>query len=524
MPHLSSFSRHLTSIALAGAIAATGQIAFVAHPAFAQATVAPGNQSRNFSAADIETAEYTSGDLPAGQSALTAKVQILLDRAGISPGVVDGWRGGMSESAIKAYQRRANLPMDGRMSPVVWQLLQPFASEALTMDYTITEDDAHGLVDNIPSDYAEKAKMTSQGFTSISEKLAERFHMDEKFLIKLNPGHKFEPGVTIKATVPAKPIRATVTRIIVDKATRRVAAYDAKGNMVADYPATVGSTSTPSPHGTHTVDAVALNPTYTYNPNKNFKQGNNDRVLIVPPGPNGPVGEVWIDLSEPTYGIHGTATPSRLFVNQSYGCVRLTNWDARELAHMVKAKVTTVEFLEPGVSIADVTGGAAAAGANKTTAATTVASAISAIRPPARPQSLAINNTAPQSGTTVANGAATPVTPGPAGIAATPTTAAAAPGGAAQTGGAPVVAGDDLLSEAIAEAVSVNEPVTSAVLPAAGTAAAAIAPTLPPRRSTSAAKLPAEPPAPAQTPQPTTPQAAAAGIAPLVTSPLPAGN
>ncbi|MDN3713204.1 L,D-transpeptidase [Paracoccus cavernae] len=142
-----------------------------------------------------------------------------------------------------------------------------------------------------------------------------------------------------------------MTRIIVDKATRRVAAYDAKGNMVADYPATVGSTTTPSPHGTHTVDAVALNPTYTYNPAKNFKQGDNDRVLLVPPGPNGPVGDVWIDLSEPTYGIHGTATPSRLFVNQSYGCVRLTNWDARELAHMVKARVTVVEFLDPGSAL-----------------------------------------------------------------------------------------------------------------------------------------------------------------------------
>ena len=100
------------------------------------------------------------------------------------------------------------------------------------------------------------------------------------------------------------------------------------GNLIADYPATVGSSDTPSPHGTHVVNAVALNPTYTYNPQRNFKQGDNDRVLIVPPGPNAPVGNVWIDLSEPTYGIHGTPTPSQLFVNQSHGCVRLTNWDA----------------------------------------------------------------------------------------------------------------------------------------------------------------------------------------------------
>lgn len=325
----------------------------------------------------IETAQFDGTDLPAGQSALTAKVQILLDRSGISPGVVDGWRGGMSESAIKAFQRRAGLPMTGRMDHAVWDLLQGYAAEPLTADYTITEADATGLVDNIPADYAEKAKMTSQGYTSILEKLAERFHMDEKFLAKMNPGTDFQPGATIHVTVPAKPIRATVTRIIVDKATRRVAAYDARGNMVADYPATVGSSDTPSPHGTHVVDAVALNPVYTYNPQRNFKQGKNDRVLVVPPGPNGPVGNVWIDLSEPSYGIHGTATPSKLFVNQSHGCVRLTNWDAWELAHMVKAKVTTVEFLDPGVSIADVTGAVVAAPA-------AVAATIAGTRPLAR--------------------------------------------------------------------------------------------------------------------------------------------
>ncbi len=384
---LTRFRTGLSSrLALAAAI-----VALPLSPGWAQA--APPAQGAGVQAAapkpkalisitptEIETASYDGGDLPAGQSALTAKVQILLDRAGISPGVVDGWRGGMSESAIMAFQRRSGLPMNGRMDHAVWDLLQGYAPAPLTMAYTITEEDAVGLVDSIPKDYAEKAAMTSQGYTSVLEKLAERFHMDEKFLAKLNPGAAFQPGETIHATVPAKPIRATVTRIIVDKETRRVAAYDAKGNMVADYPATVGSSDTPSPHGNHVVDAVALNPTYTYNPHRNFKQGENDRVLIIPPGPNGPVGNVWIDLSEPTYGLHGTATPSQLFLHQSHGCVRLTNWDAWELAHMVKPKVTTVEFLPPGVRIADVTGISPMAAATQTAAVATIAST----RPPAR--------------------------------------------------------------------------------------------------------------------------------------------
>ncbi len=309
-----------------------------------------------FSAADIEMATFTGADLARGRTPLTAKVQILLDRSGTSPGVIDGFKGGMSESAIKAFERREGLVIDGVLDQQVWDLLQPYATQGMTMNYTITQSDAEGLVDAIPTDYAEKAAMSAMGYTSIAEKLGERFHMDEKFISFLNPGVALVPGSTIKVMVTAQPIKKQVTRIIVDKATRRVAAYDAQGKMVVDYPATVGSDATPSPAGNHTVLSVALNPTYTYNPKINFKQGNNDKVLIVPPGPNGPVGNVWIDLSKPTYGIHGTPTPSKLFVNQSNGCVRLTNWDARELAGMVKGGVTKVEFLEPGVTIADVTG------------------------------------------------------------------------------------------------------------------------------------------------------------------------
>lgn len=318
-------------------------------PALAQ-TDAP------FSAAEIEAAGYSGGDLPRGRSPLTAKVQVLLDRSGTSPGVIDGFKGGMSQSAIMAFERRVGLPIDGVMDPHVWNLLQSFADQPITTDYTITPEDAQGLVDAIPTDYAEKAKMSSMGYTSIAERLAERFHMDEKFIAFLNPGVTLQPGATIKVTAPGQPIRGEVTRIIVDKATRRVAGYDAKGRMLVDYPATIGSDSTPSPSGTHNVVTVAMNPNYTYNPQRNFQQGENDRPLVVPPGPNGPVGTVWISLSKPSYGIHGTPTPSQLFVNQSYGCVRLTNWDAEELARMVKGGVTTVEFLQPGQTIAEVTG------------------------------------------------------------------------------------------------------------------------------------------------------------------------
>lgn len=324
-------------------------VALTAMPALAQTDMP-------FTAAEIEAAGYDGQDLPSGRSALTAKVQVLLDRSGTSAGVIDGFKGGMSQSAIMAFERRSGLPMDGVLDPHVWNLLQSFADQPATMEYIITAEDAEGLVDAIPTDYAEKAKMESQGYTSIAEKLGERFHMDDKFITFLNPGVTLQPGATIKVTAPGTPVRGEVTRIIIDKETRRVAGYNASGRMLVDYPATIGSSDTPSPSGNHHVVTVALDPNYTYNPARNFKQGDNDKVLIVPPGPNGPVGSVWIDLSKPSYGIHGTPTPSQLFRNQSHGCVRLTNWDARELAGIVKAGTTTVEFLQPGVTIAEATG------------------------------------------------------------------------------------------------------------------------------------------------------------------------
>ncbi|WP_103171835.1 L,D-transpeptidase [Paracoccus sp. SY] len=310
-----------------------------------------------FTAADIEAASYAGGDLPSGRSALTTKVQVLLDRSGISPGVIDGFKGGMSQSAIMAFERRSGLPIDGVMDPHVWNLLQSFAALPATKDYTITAEDAQGLVDAIPTDYAEKAQMAAMAHTSVAERLGERFHMDEKFIAFLNPGVDLVPGNTIKVVDTGSRMRGSVARILVDVNTRRVAGFDANGKLLVDYPATIGSSATPSPSGTHQVKTVALNPNYTYDPKKNFQQGDNDKVLVVPPGPNGPVGTVWIGLSKPTYGIHGTPTPSTLFRNQSMGCVRLTNWDAEELARMVSPDRTTVEFLPQGMTIADATGG-----------------------------------------------------------------------------------------------------------------------------------------------------------------------
>jgi lipoprotein-anchoring transpeptidase ErfK/SrfK len=294
---------------------------------------------------DVEAAGYDGGDLPEGQSALTMKLQILLDRAGISPGVIDGYKGGMTESALMAFEDREGLEVDGVIDAEVWEALGGPSASGLTRRYTITEEDADIRGEPLPTDYAELAELDAMGFTAVAEKLAERFHMDEEVLRAMNEDAAFEAGETISVVVPGDPVEATVDRIEVRKGTRRLAALDAEGNVIANYPVGIGSDENPSPTGTHEVVAVAVEPTYSYRPSENFQQGENDEPLTLPPGPNGPVGLVWIDLSEPTYGIHGTPDPAKLFVADSHGCVRMTNWDAMELAGMTGQGVS-VEFVQ----------------------------------------------------------------------------------------------------------------------------------------------------------------------------------
>ncbi|GLQ53114.1 hypothetical protein GCM10010862_03720 [Devosia nitrariae] len=211
-------------------------------------------------------------------------------------------------------------------------------------DYVIAATDFDDVTGPTPDDYAEKAQLDFLGYGSVEEALAERFHMDIDLLIALNPNAAFEPGETISVALTGPDLTGVVQRIEADKALRQVRAYDGQGNLVATYPATIGSEGTPSPSGSYVVEAVAPMPNYTYNPDINFQQGDNTEVLTIPPGPNGPVGSMWIALSKPTYGIHGTPEPSQIDKTSSYGCVRLTNWDAQELGSMV-AKGATVDFL-----------------------------------------------------------------------------------------------------------------------------------------------------------------------------------
>lgn len=281
-----------------------------------------------------------------GASEEVAKIQILLDRVGLSPGVIDGRMGDNVNKAISAYRTKTGQALRTYDAVAITTALAETGGEAFT-DYTITAVDAAGpYVASVPADYGEKAKLDRLSFTSVPEMLAERFHMDERYLKALNPGVNFDrPGTVIRVANTGAALEAEVSRIIADKGQKQVRAYDVSGRLLVAYPATIGSGDTPSPTGTVTVERIAFDPEYTYNPKINFKQGENHDVLTIPPGPNGPVGSIWIALSKPTYGIHGTPEPSKIGKTYSHGCVRLTNWDAAELAKMVSEGVT-VEFTE----------------------------------------------------------------------------------------------------------------------------------------------------------------------------------
>ncbi|AVA22140.1 MULTISPECIES: L,D-transpeptidase [unclassified Rhizobium] len=273
-------------------------------------------------------------------------LEVFLSRQGISPGAIDGRMGANVTKAVYAYQQMTGQTLNPNDTDSILEQLRLSGGMPI-INYTITPADAAGpYVASIPEDYAEKAQMPSLGYTSTTEMLAERFHMDEGYLKELNPGVDFTvPGTTIKVVNTGPGKTGTVAKILADKGRKQVFAYDASGALIAAYPASIGSTDTPSPSGTVTVERVAFNPGYTYNPKINFKQGANDKILDIPPGPNGPVGLVWMALSKPTYGIHGTPDPSKIGKSQSHGCVRLTNWDATELAKMVKPGVV-VEFVD----------------------------------------------------------------------------------------------------------------------------------------------------------------------------------
>jgi len=330
---------------IAAALAACGSPAETPKPQQPPASAqppAPAALTRDaVESAVFEAAPAPVEGQPARPDAATARAQILLDRANFSPGVIDGLGGDNTRQAIAAFEKAAGLPQDGVLDAEVFRRLTAGDDGRVLTDYTITAADLSGsFIGQVPANLADMAKLKTVGYATPLEMLAEKFHMTEGLLQALNPGVDFaKAGQTIVvAAVAQTDLAAEVAHIVVDKAERSVRVYDAADKLLAFYPATIGSSARPAPSGEVTVVGVAPEPNYTYDPDRvSYDRG--DRKVIVPPGPNNPVGSVWIDLSRDTYGIHGTPDPSKVGKTFSSGCVRLTNWDAEQLASKVKPGV-----------------------------------------------------------------------------------------------------------------------------------------------------------------------------------------
>ncbi|HYC67752.1 L,D-transpeptidase family protein [Brevundimonas sp.] len=266
------------------------------------------------------------------------RLQILLDRSPFSPGVIDGLAGDNTRQAIAAWRKANDLGEGDTADAELLQRLAAADTAPVMTTYVLTAADLAGPFSPPPGDLADQAAAGTH-YTSARERLAERFHITEALLQGLNPGVDFRrAGQTIVVPAVADRPLGEVARIVVDKTERSARAFDASGRLLAFYPATIGSTARPAPSGTLRVLGVANEPDYTYDPAKlSYDRG--DEKVVVPAGPNNPVGSVWIDLSRDSYGIHGSPDPSKIAKTASNGCVRLTNWDAEQLAASVKPGV-----------------------------------------------------------------------------------------------------------------------------------------------------------------------------------------
>jgi len=337
------------------------------------------------------------------------QAQVVLDRLGFTPGVVDNKMGMSTKNALKGFQQANNLTQSGELDEATRQALGQWSNIPATRVVTIPADFAAGPFYATPKEPEDQAKMPGLVYASLDEKLAERFHTTVAVLKELNP-NGVPAGMTAPASATPSPT-ATPTptptpsasasgaaftpkpgpasffragqqirvpnigadridpsavddgswlatlrmlgvgtdqpkadKIVVDKSAGTLTAYDASGKIVAAFTATMGSTHDPLPLGDWKILAVSKNPPFHYNPDLFWDAKAGDEKATLPPGPNGPVGVVWIDLSKEHYGIHGTPNPETIGRAESHGCVRLTNWDAARLAQMVSTR-TKVSFV-----------------------------------------------------------------------------------------------------------------------------------------------------------------------------------
>lgn len=272
---------------------------------------------------------------PGASGPKVIRAQILLGCARFSPGQIDGHYGDDLGIAVKGYQEIHGLKPTGIIDAAMWKLLDTHRGPLLTT-YTITRADVKGPFVPIPPHAEEQATMKWLGYESPQEELGEKFHMSPGLLAELNPGKKLDTAgerITV-VNVQLPPARRAV-KVVVSKSKRTVTAFGPGNRVLAQYPTTIGGPHDPLPIGDWKIVSVVHYPWFYWDPVHYWNVDKSRAKVKLPPGPNNPAGVVWMGLSKEHYGIHGTPDPGHVGHDQSYGCVRMTNWDALDLSHMV---------------------------------------------------------------------------------------------------------------------------------------------------------------------------------------------
>jgi hypothetical protein len=285
----------------------------------------------------------------AGPSVL--RLQVLLDRALFSPGIIDGRWGGNTEKALYWFQQRERLPATARLDQATFERLAQLAGNPpeIARQHQLTADDVAGPFIDLPplkgDAIYQVAKKPCTCYESLGEKLSELFHVTSEVLAKLNPETSLDslqagdriwvPNVRDASAPPA----GAVAQLVVSDRGRYLHAVDSAQRILYHFPTTVGASYDPSPTGNYKVTAIRENPIWHFQPGIIEKVPDHKPDARIPAGPNNAVGVVWMALSVPHYGIHGTNAPETIGYTSSAGCVRLTNWDALFLSKRIQPGV-----------------------------------------------------------------------------------------------------------------------------------------------------------------------------------------
>ena len=280
------------------------------------------------------------------------RTQVFLDRNHFSVGSLDGRWGRNSAIAVWWWQHSHGLPATGDVDEATFRSIAGAAGNPPpVIRYTITDDDVKGPFVHIPDSPYDKAKLDCLCYESLKEELGEKFHCNPDFLDVLNPHTKFselKPGDSLVVPNIRPPVTEDmhdIAKVVVSLAGNSLSGFDANGRLVFHAPTTVGNEYDPSPNETVKLIKIVPHPHFHYDPTLYHEVPDSMPDAHLSPGPNSPVGVVWMALSKPHYGIHGTEDPESIGYVSSHGCIRLTNWDADELSHRVSVDIP-VSFVD----------------------------------------------------------------------------------------------------------------------------------------------------------------------------------